>query len=328
MKILSDILSATIVFAVPLLLVALGGMFSERSGVINIALEGIMVVGALFSCLLLRALDAAGWGSTHPQTAVLLAILIAAATGALFSLLLAFASVHLKADQTIGGTALNMLAPALAITVTWAIQGQGQTTILIPNWVRITQASLGLEVRNSFLQNFIFKSLYLTTPLALLLLIAAIVVMYRTRLGLRLRSCGEHPQAADSVGINVYRMRYTGVLISGCLGGIGGLAYTMAAGSGFQSAVAGYGFLALAVMIFGNWKPLNILWASLFFALFKIIGSYSGSLPFLPSFSEVKSSEYIYLMLPYIVTMIVLVLTSKKSRAPKAEGIPYDKGQR
>lgn len=328
MKILSDILSATIVFAVPLLLVALGGMFSERSGVINIALEGIMVVGALFSCLLLRALDAAGWGATHPQTAVVLAILIAAGTGALFSLLLAFASIHLKADQTIGGTALNMLAPALAITVTWAIQGQGQTTILIPTWVRMTQASFGLEVRNTFFQNLIFKSLYLTTPLALLLLVAAIVVIYKTRFGLRLRSCGEHPQAADSVGINVYRMRYAGVFISGCLGGIGGFAYTVAAGSGFQSAVAGYGFLALAVMIFGNWKPLNILWASLFFALFKIIGSYSGSIPFLPSFSEVKSSEYIYLMLPYIVTMIVLVLTSKKSRAPKAEGIPYDKGQR
>ena len=164
--------------------------------------------------------------------------------------------------------------------------------------------------------------------MALLLLVVSAVVLYKTRFGLRLRSCGEQPQAADSVGINVYRMRYAGVFISGLLGGIGGLAYTVAAGSGFQSAVAGYGFLALAVMIFGNWKPLNILGASLFFALFKIIGSYSASIPFLPSFENVKSSEYIYLMLPYIVTMIVLILTSKKSRAPKAEGIPYDKGQR
>ena len=328
MKILSDILSATIVFAVPLLLVALGGMFSERSGIVNIALEGIMVVGALFSCLALRSLDASGFGPAHPQLGMLIAILVAALTGALFSLLLAFASVHLKADQTIGGTALNMLAPALAITVTWAIQGQGQTTILIPTWVRITQANFGLEVQDTFLQNLVFKSFYLTTPLALLLLVVSAVVLYKTRFGLRLRSCGEHPQAADSVGINVYRMRYAGVFISGLLGGIGGLAYTVAAGSGFQSAVAGYGFLALAVMIFGNWKPLNILGASLFFALFKIIGSYSASIPFLPSFENVKSSEYIYLMLPYIVTMIVRILTSKKSRAPKAEGIPYDKGQR
>ena len=328
MKIIADILSATIVFAVPLLLVALGGMFSERSGVINIALEGIMVVGALFSCLVLRAMDVSGFGPAHPQTAMLLAILVAALTGAVFSLLLAFASVHLKADQTIGGTALNMLAPALAITVTWAIQGQGQTTILIPTWVRITQANFGMEVQDTFLQNLVFKSFYLTTPLAILLLVVAAILLYKTRFGLRLRSCGEHPQAADSVGINVYRMRYAGVFISGFLGGIGGLAYTVAAGSGFQSAVAGYGFLALAVMIFGNWKPLNILGASLFFALFKIIGSYSASIPFLPNFQNVKSSEYIYLMLPYIVTMTVLVLTSRKSRAPKAEVIPYDKGQR
>ena len=328
MNIVSDILSATIVFAVPLLLVALGGMFSERSGIINIALEGIMVVGALFSCLVLRALDASGFGPAHPQTGVFLAIVAAALSGALFSLLLAFASIHLKADQTIGGTALNMLAPALAITITWAIQGQGQTTILIPTWVRITQANFSLEVQDTFFQNLVFKSFYLTTPLAILLLIVSAIVLYKTRFGLRLRSCGEHPQAADSVGINVYKMRYAGVFISGLLGGIGGFAYTVAAGSGFQSAVAGYGFLALAVMIFGNWKPLNILGASLFFALFKIIGSYSASIPFLPSFENVKSSEYIYLMLPYIVTMIVLILTSKKSRAPKAEGIPYDKGQR
>ncbi|HWR19786.1 MAG TPA: ABC transporter permease [Clostridia bacterium] len=328
MSVLADILSATIAFAIPLLLVALGGMFSERSGVINIALEGIMVVGALFSCLILRALDAAGWGITNPILGVFLAMLVAAFSGAIFSLLLAFASINLKADQTIGGTALNMLAPALAITVSWAVQGQGQTTILIPSWVRITQANFGLAVQDTFWQNFVFKSLYLTTPIAFFLLILAIIVLYKTQFGLRLRSCGEHPQAADSVGINVYKMRYAGVFISGFLGGIGGFAYTMAAGAGFQSTVAGYGFLALAVMIFGNWKPLNIFAASLFFALFKIIGSYSASIPFLPNFSNVNSSEYIYLMLPYLVTMVVLVLTSKKSRAPKAEGIPYDKGQR
>ena len=266
MNILADILSATVLFAIPLLLVALGGMFSERSGVINIALEGIMVIGALISILLLRAFDMSGFGAAQPQLAVLIAILAAGLSGAVYSLLLAFASINLKADQTM--------------------------------------------------------------PVALLLLLLSSFVIYKTKLGLRLRACGEHPQAADSVGVNVYRMRYIGVLFSGFLGGIGGLAFTLAAGSGFQSQVAGYGFLALAVMIFGNWKPLNILGAALFFAFFKIIGSYSGSIPFLPDFKQVRSSEYIYLMLPYIVTMIVLILTSKKSRAPKAEGIPYDKGAR
>lgn len=329
MKILSDILSATILFSVPLLLVALGGMFSERSGIVNIALEGIMVVGALFASLTLRSLDLnTSIGTNAPQLGMLIAIVVAALSGALFSLLLAFASISLKADQTIGGTALNMLAPAVAIAITWAVQGQGQTNIIIPTWARITQETLGITAKNTFLQNFLFKSFYLTTPIAILLFITAVVLLYKTRFGLRLRACGEHPQAADSVGVNVYRMRYAGVFISGVLGGIGGLAYTLAAGSTFQSSVAGYGFLALAVMIFGNWKPLNILGASLFFALFKIIGSYSSSIPFLPSFSNLNQSEYLYLMVPYIVTMILLILTSKKSRAPKAEGVPYDKGRR
>ena len=328
MKILADILAATILFAIPLLLVALGGMFSERSGIINIALEGIMIVGALFGTLYLRAADLSGYGTAHPQMAVFWAVLISAFCGAAFSLLLAFASINLKADQTIGGTALNMLAPAFAITLTWAVQGQGQTNIFIPTWTRITQSTLGIATADTFWQNFLFKSFFLTTPIAIILFVVAIVLLYKTRFGLRLRACGEHPQAADSVGINVYKMRYAGVFISGLLGGIGGLAYTLAAGSAFQSTVSGYGFLALAVMIFGNWKPLNILCASLFFALFKILGSYSGSIPFLPKFENVKASEYIYLMLPYIVTMVLLILTSKKSRAPKAEGIPYDKGQR
>lgn len=328
MNILADILSATVLFAVPLLLVALGGMFSERSGVINIALEGIMIVGALISCLLLSLFDRTGFGLQYPQLAMLIAILVAGVSGMVYSLLLAFAAIHLKADQTIGGTSLNMLAPAFAVVLTWAIQGQGNTTIFIPTWTRITSQSVGLADSGGFLVRLVFKSLYLTTPIALLLLIASTFLLYRTRLGLRLRSCGEHPQAADSVGISVYKMRYTGVVFSGFLGGIGGLAFTVAAGSGFQSTVAGYGFLALAVMIFGNWKPLNIFLASLLFAFFKILGSYSGSLPFLPQFKGIASSEYIYLMLPYVVTMIVLILSSKKSRAPKAEGIPYDKGQR
>lgn len=322
--ILANVLNSMIIFTVPLLLVALGAMFSERSGIINIALEGIMIIGALVGCLTLHALDAAGWGETNPQFGMLIAILVAAVCGAVFSLLLAFASINLKADQVIGGTALNIFAPAFAIILTWAIQGQGQTTINIPNWIRI--GSAGRDA--GFWQTVIFKNCYLTTPLAILILIVAIEILYKTKFGLRLRACGEHPQAADSVGINVYKMRYAGVFISGILGGIGGLSFTVAAGSGFQSSVAGYGFLALAVMIFGNWQPVRILFAALFFALFKVIGSYAGSIAFLPSFSNMANGSYVYQMLPYIVTMIVLIFTSKSSRAPKAEGIPYDKGER
>ena len=325
MNILADLINSTIMFGVPLLLVALGGMYTERSGVINIALEGIMIIGGLFSCLFLRLADLNGWGQTSPQLMMLVAVLVAGLAGILFSLLLAFAAINLKADQVIGGTALNIFAPAFAIILAWAIQGQGQTTIYLPKWLRIGRIVTDTD---GFFYRMLFKNFYLTTIIAVILFIIAIIVLYKTRFGLRLRACGEHPQAVDSVGINVYRMRYAGTAISGFLAGIGGLAFTIAAGSGFVANVAGYGFLALAVMIFGNWKPLPILGASLFFALFKVIGSYASSLPFLPQFEGVKNSMYIYQMLPYVVTMIVLIFTSKKSRAPKAEGIPYDKSQR
>ncbi len=327
-EMLGDILGSTIIFAIPLMLVALGGMFSERSGVINIALEGIMIIGALIGCLVLRTFNLSGFGPAHPIIAMLITIGISALAGAVFSLLLAFAAINLKADQTIGGTALNMLAPAFAVVLSWAIQGQGNTVINIPTWIRMTESTFGLAEGTGFWHNLIFKSLYLTTPIALVILLISIIILYKTKFGLRLRACGEHPQAAATVGINVYKMRYAGVIISGILGGIGGMAYTIAAGAGFQSSVAGYGFLALAVMIFGNWKPVSIFFASMFFAFFKILGNYSGSLSFLPQFENIKDSNYIYLMIPYIVTLIVLVLTSKKSAAPKAEGIPYDKGQR
>lgn len=328
MNILANIISLTIVFAVPLMLVALGGMYSERSGVINLALEGIMVIGALCACFTLQSFDKSGFGPAHPQLSMFLAMIIAAVTGMVFSLLLAFAAINLKADQTIGGTALNTFAPAFAVVVTWAVQGQGLTTIQIPSWIRITQENFGLEPGNSFWDMLIFKYFYLTTPVAIVLFFAAWIQMYKTRFGLRLRACGEHPQAADSVGINVYRMRYAGVLISGFLAGIGGLAYTIAVGSGFSSSVGGYGFLALAVMIFGNWKPVQILGSAVFFALFKVIAAYNSSIPFLPKFEGMKDQSSLYQMLPYIVTMIVLIFTSKHSQAPKAEGIPYDKGSR
>ncbi len=328
MNILANIISLTIVFAVPLMLVALGGMYSEHSGVINLALEGIMVIGALCACFTLQSFDASGFGKIHPQLAMLIAIIVAAVTGMLFSLFLAFAAINLKADQTIGGTALNTFAPAFAVVVTWAVQGQGLTTIQIPSWIRITQENFGLEPGKGFWDMLIFKYFYLTTPIAIVLFFAAWILMYRTKFGLRLRACGEHPQAADSVGINVYRMRYAGVLISGFLAGIGGIAYTIAVGSGFSSSVGGYGFLALAVMIFGNWKPVQILGSAVFFALFKVIAAYNSSIPFLPKFEGIKDQSSLYQMLPYIVTMIVLIFTSKHSQAPKAEGIPYDKGSR
>ena len=328
MMIAANIISMTILFAVPLLLVAMGGMFSEHSGVINIALEGMMIIGALFACFTLQGLDQSGFGPAHPQLSMFIAILVAGVTGMIFSLLLGFAAINLKADQTIGGTALNQFAPAFAVVMTWAIQGQGLTTIFIPNWVRITRETFGLAPVDgpSFWNNLIFKYFYLTTPVAIVLFIAAYIVLYKTRFGLRLRACGEHPQAADSVGINVYKMRYAGVLLSGALGAIGGMAYIVPPVQtwNFEVGVAGAGFLALAVMIFGQWKPFHIFGAAMFFAVFKSLANIADS-TFL---AQLHWSSNIYNMMPFVASMVILAFTSKNSMAPKAEGIPYDKGSR
>ena len=308
----------TIIFASVLLLVALGGCFSERSGVINIGLEGIMVIGALGGALVMKFLPV----SVGAPVMVLTVILASAAAGLLYSLLLAVASITFRADQTITGTAMNLLATAAATVAVKAMNAS------MSGGNDVSSDISYIEPKKLFILNigkFEFNWFMLVAVIAL---IVSFAVLYKTRFGLRLRACGEHPQAADSVGINVYKMRYAGVLISGFLGGIGGLAYTVAAGSGFNSDVGGYGFLALAVMIFGNWKPFPILASSVFFALFKVIAAYSSSLSFLPKFDGVKEISNFYQMLPYIVTMIVLIFTSKNSQAPKAEGIPYDKGSR
>ena len=169
--------------------------------------------------------------------------------------------------------------------------------------------------------------IFLACFVGIVVLILSYIVLYKTRLGLRLRACGEHPQAADSVGINVYKMRYIGVLISGVLGGIGGMAYIIPSVSSwnFEVGVSGAGFLALAVMIFGQWKPFRIFFAAVFFALFKSLANIASSIPFLAGLGWTQN---MYNMIPFIASMIILAFTSKKSRAPKAEGIPYDKGSR
>jgi simple sugar transport system permease protein len=173
-----------------------------------------------------------------------------------------------------------------------------------------------------------FQRTYLTVPLSILFFIIAVLVFYKTKFGLRLRACGEHPHAADSVGINVYKMRYAGTSISGILGGIGGFFYSVGVMDGNvngHTGVAGFGFLALAVMIFGQWRPIKIFFAALFFSLFRTL-AYSVSL--IPFLYNLGIEQTYYKMLPYVATMVVLAFTSKKSRAPKAEGIPYDKAQR
>lgn len=306
----------TLIFASVLLLVALGGCFSEHSGVINIGLEGIMVMGALGGALVMKYIS-----PDLPNIVIFLATALASIfLGILYSLLLAVAAIHLKADQTLVGTAMNLLGTAAATVIVKAIN-TAESPDNVSSAIQYIQAKRALM---SDIGGFEFNWFILAAILALIL---SFLVLYRTRFGLRLMACGEHPQAADSVGINVYKMRYAGVMISGMLGGLGGIVYITAGVSEwkFENGVAGFGFLALAVMIFGQWKPQRIALAALLFGLFRALSNvYSG----FDLLTALHLPGSIYNMLPYIISLVVLAFTSQKSRAPKAEGIPYDKGLR
>jgi len=307
-------------FSIPLLIVALGGMFSERSGVVNIALEGIMIVGAFVGVLFMYLVQDAN-GSLTGQYLLLVALLLAAVAGIIISVPHAYASIHMKASQVISGTAINMFAPAFAIYVARMIR----TVQQIPFSNVFYIESVPVLGKIPIIGQLFFQKAFITTYLGILILIVSWIVLYKTPFGLRLRSCGEHPQAADSVGINVYRMRYIGVMISGALAGIGGLVFVVPTSSTFDASVAGYGFLALAVLIFGQWKPFRILFAAFFFGLMKTVSVAYTSIPIL---SGLPIASSIYKMIPYLATLIVLAFTSRNSMAPKASGIPYDKGSR
>ena len=333
------LIQQTLIYAVPLMIVALAGVFAERSGIINLALEGIMIFGAFIGVLFVRlmqgsqavlaAKQAGDWVAL--QGLELLTMLVAAAMGAVFSLLLSFASINLRADQTIGGTALNLMAPALVLFLIRIIANQNTLNMASgdsASWFMIKKSTLGIDrsVDLGFFGETFINKVYLATYVCILVFIILSILLYKTRFGLRLRACGEHPQAADSVGINVYKMRYAGVVISGALGAIGGMAYIVPPVQtwNFEVGVAGAGFLAMAVMIFGQWKPFHIFGAAMFFAVFKSLANIADS-TFL---AQLHWSSNIYNMMPFVASMVILAFTSKNSMAPKAEGIPYDKGSR
>ena len=340
------VIQQTLLYAVPLMIVALAGVFAERSGIINLALEGIMIFGAFIGVLFVRSMqdmavfaNAARSGDWLTlQGLEILAMLVAAALGAIFSLLLRFASINLRADQTIGGTALNLMAPALVLFLVRILANQNTLQMKTgdaASWFMLKKSTFGIpkSMDLGFLGETFLNKVYLATYLCIILFVVLSILLYKTRFGLRLRACGENPQAADSLGINVYRMRYAGTTISGALAGMGGFVYSLTtANCTANGDVAGFGFLALAVMIFGNWKPLNIAGASLLFGLFKCIAAAYPSIDIngdgVYLLTELGISSHLYRMLPYLVTLAVLAFTSKKSRAPKAEGIPYDKGSR
>ena len=315
------LLQKTLVYAAPLLIVALGGMFAERSGIVNLALEGEMIFGAFIGAIFARAFIMGEILTDHMQLLFIIILLIAGVSAAIFSLLLSLSAVTFKADQTIGGTALNMLAPALVNAFALALFNSEK--------IQMPANFKGYVIKNPdlppVLQIFGDKA-YISTYVIILMYIVLSIWIYRTRTGMRLRSCGEHPQAAASVGINVFKMRYLGTTISGFLAGVGGYAYIATVANGTaESSIGGMGFLALAIMIFGNWKPLGIALGALLFGFLKCIGPVSSSIDVL---AKLGLPMYFYNIIPYVVVLVVLALTSKKSGVPKAEGIPYDKGMR
>lgn len=315
------ILQKTLLFAIPLLIVALAGVFAERSGIINLALEGEMIFGAFAGALFVFYAQRAGTFADKQQLMFVIALIISGVAAALFSFLLSFAAIKLKVDQTIAGTALNMLAPAIFLTVCLVVFNQEKLTMNpMPSYVILSQKEL-----SPILQVF-FNKAYLSTFVCVGLYVVLAFWLYKSKTGTHMRACGEHPQAADSVGINVARMRYLGTTISGFLAGIGGYSYIAATSAGTaESSVGGMGFLALAIMIFGNWNPVGIGLGSLLFGFLKCIGPLSLQIPFLKA---LNIDIYFYNIIPYVIVIIVLIIFRDKSGCPKAEGIPYEAGQR
>ena len=296
-------ITITFMYAAPLILTALGGVVSERSGVINIGLEGMMVIGAFAGA-------AAGYYSASPW----IGFLAAGLAGGLLALLHAVASITFKANQTISGVALNFIGQGLALFLCRLFFDGATMSKQMPKLMSL----LGLQPEGA-LRNF---DVDITFVIALVLTGVIWFVLYRTKWGLRLRAVGEHPAAADTLGVNVYAVRYAAVIISGVLAGFGGAAQSLAVVSLFTpTVISGQGFIAMAAVIFGKWTPHGAFLACLVFAfaqaLVVMLGGGSSSI-----------SPQLLSMLPYVLTILVLVLFVGKAVAPKADGVPYEKGAR
>lgn len=315
LDLIASILTQTLIYSTPLILTALGGVFSERGGIVNVGLEGIMVMGA-FSAVVFNIEMADQFGKMTPW----LAIIFAGFVGLVFSAIHAMATVNFRADHIISGTVMNMMAPALAVFLVKVIYQKGQTDNIKQTLGYFSFP--GLE-NIPILGPLFFKDTFLPAYCAVLIAILSWFVIFKTKFGLRLRSVGEHPQAADTLGINVYLMRYSGVLISGFLGGMGGAVFAQSISGRFAiTTIAGQGFISMAAMIFGKWNPLGAMGAAIFFGFAQNISIAGGDLPIISSIPDVYLQAA-----PYALTIIVLVMFLGKSSAPKADGINYIKSK-
>ncbi|QHW31320.1 ABC transporter permease [Paenibacillus rhizovicinus] len=314
---IEQIFPYAIMFTIPLLITALGGLFSERSGVVNIGLEGLMVMGSFVGALTISKLQEA-WPH-HTVQAIWIGLLVALAAGIVFSLLHAFASVHLSANQVISGTAINMIAGAITVFLSRNITGSGNIRLM--NGFQPFDVPLLSDI--PIIGPLVFTKTYWTTWMILAVVLISAWVLKKTPFGLRLRSCGEYPQAAEAAGVNVRRMRYIGVMISGAFASLGGAILLVTIAGEFTGTVAGLGFLSLAALIFGQWRPLGILAATLFFGFASTVANVSQVIPALKHIPPIILSLF-----PFVVTLIALVIFSKSSQAPKAAGEVFDSGKR
>ena len=299
------LIGITLMYSTPLVFGALGGVISERSGVTNIGIEGMMVIGAISAA-------SASYFTGNPW----IGFLAAGICGALVALLHAVASVTFAADQTVSGVAINMLAPGLAL---FACRLFFDGAAMSPIATKLPKILGETGLAGTPFANL---NVNVTTVLALLFTVIMWFVLYKTKWGLRIRAVGEHPAAADTLGIDVYRVRYACVLLSGMLAGFGGAAMTIAIISQFtQTAISGHGFIAMAAVIFGKWTPFGAYGACLLFGFTQALVSMLGGGNFVVP-SQILS------MLPYAMTIVVLILFVGRSVAPKADGVPYIKGSR
>ena len=313
--ILSILVSSMIVYAAPLIFTSIGGAYSEHAGVVNVGLEGIMVMGA-FSGIVFNLTFEPELGSLTPW----LSLIVAAGIGVLFSLIHAVATIHFRADHIVSGTVLNLMAPPLAVFLVKAMYNKGQTDNIK---VAFGKTSIPVLSKIPVIGDIFFNNASIIGWIAILFSFVAWFIMFKTKFGLRLRSVGEHPQAADTLGINVYRMRYLGVMISGALAGIGGAIYAQSVSVNFAvTTIVGPGFIALAAMIFGKWNPIGAMLASLFFGASQSLAVIGNQLPLL------KGIPSIYLQIaPYVLTMVVLAAFFGQAVAPKADGVNYIKSK-
>lgn len=307
------IIPGAIAYTMPLLMGALGGLYSERSGVTNLCIEGLMLFGCFSAAATIVTLQSAGM---NYNVAILIGIVVAMAASTLLSLLHAVAAINLKADQTISGTAINMLSTALSLFLAKTITGSGNITVVRG----VIRSDIPILSRIPLIGDLFFSQTYWTTWLCLALWGLSWFLLYKTSFGLRLRACGEHPSAVASAGVNVHKMRYIGVIASGLLSGLGGAVILITYAGEYNSGagINGLGFLAIAALIFGQWKPLGILGSTAFFGLCMTIANMSRVFPQLDFIPVAVLGAF-----PYVATLVALMFSSKKSAAPIASGVPF-----